>query len=55
MKYPKESSYMLSYIGLIQLILFIIGIATHDWFWFIAVYILNPNIRWVINYNGAED
>ena len=55
MKFPKENTNSLVVIGGVQIVLFVIGIVTHDWFWFIAVYVLNSNTRNVINYNGIED
>lgn len=55
MKYPKKYREILGWVGLIQICFFFIAIITHDWFWFIAVYVLNSNTKEVINYNGIEE
>lgn len=54
MKLPKKISSIYEVNSLIRLFLFIVALYTHDWFWLLACYILNPNIHRNINYIGAE-
>ncbi len=55
MKFPKGHQKVYGLQGLIGLILFIIGLYTHDWFWLAAAFVGSGNLYRVVNYEGDED
>ena len=55
MKLPSNTQAVYGIQSLIQIIFFVIGLFTHDWFWLVCVAVMSPNHYRITNYEGHEE
>lgn len=55
MKFPKKYNNALAIIGFIQILFLIKAVVEHDWFYLGVAFVISPNIKRIINYDGEEE
>lgn len=55
MKMTNKTSAIYGIQTIVQIIFFVIGLYSHDWFYLLAAFIIGPNLYRVINYEGNEN